>query len=132
MEFSGLTAEEVRDRISRGLQNRSSKPKTKTLREIFLENLFSVFNLVILSIIIFLVYFYFTTSDKRLLLDSIGILSIAFLNTFLAIYQEIKAKHALDKVNLLLKNEVVVMRDGKEVSLEPTEIVLDDIIKIQR
>lgn len=132
MEFSGLTAEEVRDRISRGLQNRSSKPKTKTLREIFIENLFSVFNLVILSIIIFLVYFYFTTSDKRLLLDSIGILSIAFLNTFLAIYQEIKAKHALDKVNLLLKNEVVVMRDGKEVSLEPTEIVLDDIIKIQR
>ena len=132
MEFSGLTAEEVRDRISRGHQNRSSKPKTKTLREIFIENLFSVFNLVILSIIIFLVYFYFTTSDKRLLLDSIGILSIAFLNTFLAIYQEIKAKHALDKVNLLLKNEVVVMRDGKEVSLEPTEIVLDDIIKIQR
>lgn len=132
MEFSGLTAEEVRDRITKGLQNRSSKPKTKTLREIFIENLFSVFNLVILSIIIFLVYFYFTTSDKRLLLDSIGILSIAFLNTFLAIYQEIKAKHALDKVNLLLKNEVVVMRDGKEVSLEPTEIVLDDIIKIQR
>ena len=132
MEFSGLTAEEVRDRISRGLQNRSSKPKTKTLREIFIENLFSVFNLVILSIIIFLVYFYFTTSDKRLLLDSIGILSIAFLNTFLAIYQEIKAKHALDKVNLLLKNEVIVMRDGKEVSLEPTEIVLDDIIKLQR
>ena len=32
----------------------------------------------------------------------------------------------------LLKNEVIVMRDGKEVSLVPEEIVLDDIIKIQR
>lgn len=132
MQFNGLTKEEVRDRISKGLQNRSSKPKTKTLREIFIENLFSVFNLVILSIIIFLVYFYLSTSDSRLLLDSIGILSIAFLNTFLAIYQEIKAKHALDKVNLLLKNEVIVMRDGIEVSLVPEAIVLDDIIKIQR
>jgi cation-transporting ATPase E len=132
LQFSGLTADEVRDRISKGLQNRSSKPKTKTLSEIFIENLFSVFNLVIISIIIFLLYFYITTSDKRLLLDSIGILLIAFLNTFLAIYQEIKAKYALDKVNLLLKNEVIVMRDGKEVSLEPKEIVLDDIIKIQR
>lgn len=132
MQFNGLTEEEVRERISKGLQNRSSKPKTKTLREIFIENLFSVFNLVILSIIIFLLYFYLSTSDSRLLLDSIGILSIAFLNTFLAIYQEIKAKHALDKVNLLLKNEVIVMRDGKEVSLVPEEIVLDDIIKIQR
>jgi len=132
LQFNGLTEEEVRERISKGLQNRSSKPKTKTLREIFIENLFSVFNLVILSIIIFLLYFYLSTSDSRLLLDSIGILSIAFLNTFLAIYQEIKAKHALDKVNLLLKNEVIVMRDGKEVSLVPEEIVLDDIIKIQR
>jgi len=132
LQFNGLTKEEVRDRISKGLQNRSSKPKTKTLREIFIENLFSVFNLVILSIIIFLVYFYLSTSDSRLLLDSIGILSIAFLNTFLAIYQEIKAKHALDKVNLLLKNEVIVMRDGIEVSLVPEAIVLDDIIKIQR
>jgi len=132
LQFNGLTTEEVRERISKGLQNRSSKPKTKTLREIFIENLFSVFNLVILSIIIFLLYFYLSTSDSRLLLDSIGILSIAFLNTFLAIYQEIKAKHALDKVNLLLKNEVLVMRDGKEVSLVPEAIVLDDIIKIQR
>lgn len=132
MQLNGLTAEEVRERISKGLQNRSSKPKTKTLREIFIENLFSVFNLVILSIIIFLVYFYLSTSDSRLLLDSIGILSIAFLNTFLAIYQEIKAKHALDKVNLLLKNEVIVMRDGIEVSMVPEAIVLDDIIKIQR
>lgn len=132
MQFKGLTEDEVRERISKGLQNKSSKPKTKTLREIFIENLFSVFNLVILSIIIFLLYFYLSTSDSRLLLDSVGILSIAFLNTFLAIYQEIKAKHALDKVNLLLKNEVIVMRNGIEVSLVPEDIVLDDIIKIQR
>lgn len=132
MQFKGLSSEEVKDRISRGLQNRSSKPKTKTIREIFIENLFSVFNLVIISIIIFLIYFYFSTKDNRLLLDCIGIFSIAFINTFLAIYQEIKAKHALDKVNLLLKKEITVMRDGKEVILEPADIVLDDIIKIER
>ena len=39
MQFNGLTAEEVRERISKGLQNRSSKPKTKTLREIFVDNI---------------------------------------------------------------------------------------------
>ena len=132
MQFNGLSGQEVRDRISRGQQNRSSKPKTKTIREIFIENLFSVFNLVIFSIIIFLLYFYLSTKDDRLLLDSVGILLIAFLNTFIAIQQEIKAKHALDKVNLLLKKEVIVLRDGYEVSLEPSQIVIDDIIKIQR
>ncbi|MBP9191311.1 MAG: HAD-IC family P-type ATPase [Ignavibacteria bacterium] len=132
MQFQGLTSEEVRKKIAEGLQNKSSKPRTKTVSEIFIENLFSVFNLVIFSIIIFLSYFYFQTRDDRLLLDSVGIFIIAFLNTFLAIFQEIKAKRALDKVNLLLKKEVIVIRDGKEVSIEPSEIVLDEIILIRR
>lgn len=132
MDFQGLSSQEVYDRISKGLQNKSSKPKTKTIREIFIENIFSVFNLIILSIMVFLLYFYLKTGDERLLLDSIGILSIAFINTFLAIFQEIKAKHALDKVSLLLKKEVIVIRDGKEESIDPTEIVKDDIIKILR
>ncbi|MCY7361045.1 MAG: hypothetical protein LH629_03095, partial [Ignavibacteria bacterium] len=130
MNFQGLSNQEVSERISKGLQNKSSKPKTKTITEIVTENIFSVFNLVILSIIIFLLYFYFKTTDSRLLLDSVGILTIALLNTFLAIFQEIKAKRALDKVNLLLKKEVIVIREGKEVSIEPTEIVIDDVIKI--
>ena len=132
MDIQGLSFKEVSERIAAGLQNKASKPKTKTIREIFIENIFSVFNLVILAIIIFLLYFYFSTTDKRLLLDSIGILTIALLNTFLAIYQEIKAKHALDKVNLLLKKEVIVIRDGEEKPIEPEQIVKDDIIKIQR
>lgn len=132
MEFQGLSTQEVNERISKGLQNKSSKQNTKSIKEIFFGNLFSVFNLVILSIIIFLLYFYITSSDSRLLLDSIGILFIALLNTFLAIFQEIKAKRALDKVNLLLKKEAVVIRNGNEVSIEPSEIVKDDIIKIFR
>lgn len=132
MEFKGLTASEVNERISKGLQNKASKPKTKTIREIFVENIFSVFNLVILAIIIFLLYFYLTSSDQRLLLDSIGILTIALLNTFLAIFQEIKAKRALDKVSLLLKKEIVVIRDAREISIEPSAIVVDDVIKIVR
>ncbi|MEO8664122.1 MAG: HAD-IC family P-type ATPase [Ignavibacteria bacterium] len=132
MQFTGLSAQEVNERISKGLQNRSSKPKSKTIGEIFIENIFPVFNLVILSIIIFLLYFYFTTLDNRLLLDSIGILTIVLVNTFLAVYQEIKAKRALDKVNLLLKKEVIVIRDSREESIEPSMIVLDDVIKIQR
>lgn len=132
MEFKGLSSAEVKERISKGFQNRSSKPKTKTTGEIFIENIFSVFNLVILSIILFLLYFYLTTKDDRLLLDSIGILTIALINTFLAVYQEIKAKRALDKVNLLLKKQITVIRDGKESLIEPYDIVTDDVIKIGR
>ena len=132
MDPKGLTAQEVEDRISNGQQNKLSKPKTKTTGEIIIENLFSVFNLVILAIIVFLLYFYLTTHDDRLWLDSIGVMLIAVINTLLAIIQEIKAKRALDKVNLLLKRKVKVVRDGIESEIEPYEIVKDDVLKLNR
>lgn len=132
MQPKGLSAEEVRERVSKGLQNKISKPKTKTAGEIIVENLFSVFNLVIFAIIIFLLYFYYVYRDERLLLDSVGVLIIAVINTLLAIIQELKAKRALDKVNLLLKRKVKVIRDGAEAEIEPYEIVKDDILKLTR
>jgi len=132
LDPKGLTAEEVKDRIRNGQQNKLSKPKTKTTGEIIIENLFSVFNLVILAIIVFLLYFYLTTHDDRLWLDSIGVMLIAVINTLLAIIQELKAKRALDKVNLLLKRKVKVVRDGIENEIEPYEIVKDDILKLGR
>ncbi len=128
----GLTEQEVKERIGKGLQNKLSKPKTKTAGEIIIENLFSVFNLVILAIIVFLLYFYLTTHDDRLWLDSIGVMLIAVINTLLAIVQELKAKRALDKVNLLLKRKVKVVRNGKESEIEPYEIVKDDTLKLGR
>ncbi|MBS1516775.1 MAG: HAD-IC family P-type ATPase [Bacteroidetes bacterium] len=132
MNFEGLNSEEVRERVSSGQVNTYDKHKSKTIKEIFIENIFSVFNFVILSIIIFVLYFYFTSGDFRLILDSIGILIIAVLNTFIAIYQEIKAKRALDKVKLLLKKEVIVLRNGVETPVDPSDVVRDDVIKIRR
>lgn len=132
MEITGLNNEEVKERISRGAINKTSRTKTKTVREIFIENIFSVFNYIIFSIILAIIYFYYRSGDHNLLLDSIGIVSIAFLNTFLAIFQEIKAKKALDKVNLLLKKEALVIRNGSEELIDQENIVEDDVIVIQR
>jgi len=132
LKFEGLNSEEVESRISSGQVNSYDKHKSKTIGEIFVENIFSVFNFVILSIILFVLYFYFTTDDFRLILDSIGIMFIAVLNTSIAIVQEIKAKRALDKVKLLLIKEVCVIRNGKEEKINPSQVVKDDIIKVQR
>jgi len=132
LEFTGLTSKEVKERKDKGLSNRSSKPKTKTVSEIFVNDIFSLFNFIIFGIIAFVLYFYIKNKDERLLLDSIGILSIAFTNTFIAIYQEIKSKKALDKVNLLLKKQINVLRDGEAKKIDVTEIVVDDLIRIKR
>lgn len=132
MELTGLTSEEVKERLDKGLSNHSSKPKTKTINEIFVSNIFSLFNYIIFGIIAFVLFFYFRNNDERLLLDSIGILIIAFTNTFIAVYQEIKAKKALDKVNLLLKKRINVIRGGHTFHIDVSDIVVDDLIIVNR
>ncbi len=132
MELTGLTSEQVRERTSKGLRNITSATRTKRVQEIIFENLFSIFNLIVLVVIVFLLFFYFRTRDDRLILDSIGVLTVALINTVLAIWQEIKAKRALDKVSLLLERKVTVIRDGAEVSIDQKEIVVDDLILIGR
>jgi cation-transporting P-type ATPase E len=132
LELTGLTSDEVKERLDKGLSNHSLKPKTKTINEIFVSNIFSLFNYIIFGIIAFVLFFYFRNKDERLLLDSIGILTIAFTNTFIAIYQEIKSKKALDKVNLLLKRRINVIRGGHIFHIDVTDIVVDDLIQVNR
>lgn len=132
MELTGLTSEQVNERIAKGLQNVSSNTRTKRTREILFDNIASVFNFVVLGIITFLLFFYFKTRDDRLLLDSVGVFTVAFVNTILAVTQELKAKRALDRVNLLLERTATVVRNGEEVSIDQNEIVVDDLVRIWR
>lgn len=132
MEHKGLTSEQVRDRVARGLRNVASETRTKRTQQIIFENLFSVFNFVVLVVVCFLLFFYFRSGHSTLILDSIGVGAVALINTVLAISQEIKAKRALDKVNLLLERKVTVVRDGGEVSIDQKEIVADDLVMLGR
>ncbi|MDD5360590.1 MAG: HAD-IC family P-type ATPase [Ignavibacteria bacterium] len=132
MEIQGLTSGEVRERQKQGLTNKFASHKTKTYREIVVENIFSLFNVITLSIVLMVIFFYLKYHDERLLLDSIGIFFIALTNTSIALYQEFRAKKALDKVNLLLKTQVNVMRDGKNTCIDRAEIVKDDVIELTR
>ena len=130
--MNGLTQQQVNERSAKGLVNKSSKTRSKKTTEILIENIFSVFNLIILTIVLFLLIFYFRTHDDRLILDSIGVSMVAIINTLIAMVQEIRAKRALDKVSLLLKREVTVVRDGREIPVDQNEIVVDDLIKLER
>jgi cation-transporting ATPase E len=132
LKLTGLTSEQVKERAAKGLLNVTSKTRTKRTQEIVFENLFSIFNLVVLVVIGFLLFFYFRTRNSTLILDSVGVLVVALINTTLAISQEIKAKRALDKVSLLLERKVTVIRDGEEVSIDQKEIVVDDLILLKR
>jgi cation-transporting ATPase E len=79
-----------------------------------------------------MLFFYIRTGDSRLTLDAIGVLGVAIINTTLAIVQEIRAKIALDKVNLLLKRTARVVRDGQELEIDQSKIVEGDLILFER
>lgn len=63
-------------------------------------------------------------------IDGIFILIILFLNAFFGFIQEYRAEKSLDKLKTYVKSVVRVVRDGKEVQIDASEIVPGDIILI--
>src|SRR5262249_26601463 len=112
--------------------NKPAGSATKSIGQIVLGNLFSPFNIVIGAIIASLLIFSVVHSSVTLLRDGLGVFLVALINTSIALFQEIKAKRALDKVNMLLIKEVTVVRDGVEHQLPQADIVLGDVIALKR
>lgn len=119
-EYKGLTQEEVNQRIKSNKVNHIKSKTTKTYQEIFSNNIFTFFNFinVILFICVFLVRSY-----KNMLF-----ILVVIFNTLTGIYQEIKAKLTLDKLEILTENQLDVIRDNQLQTISISDIVLDDYI----
>ena len=127
----GLTNEEVKEKIRLGKTNKLNS-SNRSIREILLTNLFTPFNNFFFVIISILIFFYFRTSEIKLLLDGWGVISIVFINTLIAIFQEIRAKRMLDKVQLLVNRDISVVRDSEIIKVNPSNLVEGDTIFIER
>ena len=117
---TGLTINEVEKRINKNLVNYDTSAKTKSIKQIVLENVFTLFNIIniILAISIILV-----GSFKNL-----AFMSIIICNTLISIFQQIRSKKTLDKLKIVSESKVIVRREGVETSININEIVKDDII----
>ncbi|SHJ04546.1 HAD-IC family P-type ATPase [Parasporobacterium paucivorans] len=117
---TGLSTEEVRDRQRRGLVNEESEIRTKSIKRIIADNLFTLFNLInaVLVVCIFWVHSY-----KNALF-----FGVVLWNAFIGIFQGVKAKRVIDKLSILSIPRVKVLRDGRDMDLEMHEIVMDDIM----
>ncbi len=130
--FEGLSHHEVQQRIKAGLTNKPKQQHVKSNLDIFISNAFNVFNMINLAVISFLLYFYFDAQDMRLLLDSVGIITVTVANTLIAIVQETKASRTLEKMELLKSQDVTVVRDGKKERINKHTIVKDDVVMLQK
>lgn len=121
--IGGLSHEEVEERVKQGKVNRDMSAPTKSIKRIFAENIFTLFNFtnIILAIAVFLVGSY-----KNLLF-----LIIIYTNAAISIVQEIKSKRAIDKLSLLAQVKVKAVRGGREEEIGINEIVIDDVLLIE-
>lgn len=121
MELRGLTEKEVKERVSAGKVNKVESPVSRSYLDIIIKNVCTTFNLILLILGIALLYF----EEPISALSATGVIA---LNVLIATIQEMKAKRRLDKIALLLRPTVHVMRDGQIKEIDPSKIVLDDII----
>ena len=120
----GLTSEEVSDRKARGLANNADVRTSRTYTDIFVKNAFTPFNIVLFILGILLVICDEVTS-------AISATGIIIVNILISTVQEMRAKRKLDRISLLVRPKVTVIRDGSEVEIDQSEIVMDDLIVIR-
>lgn len=119
----GLTQQQIDQRKNEGLINDNQKQYSKTYRQIFLNNIFTFFNILCIIVAIALIY---VKEYKNL-----TFLFILLCNTVIGIFQEIKAKKTIDKLSIVTAPTATVIREGVTKELPVKELVLDDIIKFK-
>ena len=119
----GLSKEQVNERIKDNLVNFNTNVKTKSAKEIILENTVTLFNIInaILAVAIILVGSY----------KNLGFLLIIVLNTVISTFQELHSKSVIDKLSVVSASKVKVLRDKEEYDVNLDEVVLDDIIILE-
>ena len=121
-KLNGLTAAEVRKRISQGLVNDFKIDNNNSFWEIVKRNIFTLFNFLNFAIAV--------------LLALVGAWSnliffvVIIFNAISGIATEIRAKKMIDKLNLLSKEKITVIRSSREQKITPEEIVINDILKL--
>lgn len=118
----GLNDIEVNERINNKLVNYDTDIKTKSVKEIVISNIFTLFNLLNFSIAIAI---FIVGSYKNLLF-----MGVVFCNTIISIIQELNSKRIIDKLSVVASKKVTVIRNSKKIDININEIVLDDIISL--
>ena len=121
MAVQGLTSKEVEERIQRGEVNSVEPIVSRSYKDIIIKNVCTSFNLIlfILGAILLIL---------KEPINALAATAVIIFNIIIATIQEMKAKKRLDKIALLMRPKVTVIRDGEEKVIDQSEIVKDDVI----
>jgi cation-transporting P-type ATPase E len=120
----GLTQAEADARRRRGEANTGVEGTTRTYAAILRTNVLSFFNTILFVIGVALLALG-RYSDA---LISVG---LGLVNAVISAVQEIRAKRKLDRLQLLDRAPVLVVRDGREVEVAPDAVVRGDVLRVR-
>lgn len=118
-EYSGLTSQEVSERIQNHQVNEPVDPGTKTNRDIIKGNLLTYFNMIFLILAVLVC----VAGSFR----SLTFLPVVIGNALIGIIQEIRARDTLAKMKLINAPHTKVIRDGKKKKIMSEQLVVDDL-----
>jgi len=120
----GLSLFEAKHRLDKFGPNRVSAKKQKSRLVQFLQQ----FNQPLVYILLLAG---FITLFLREWVDSSVIFGVVLLNAIIGYVQEAKAERAIESLKQMMTTQATVLRDGKWVSCDSTQLVVGDIIKLQ-
>ena len=119
-QLQGLTQVEVKRRIDAGKTNHFKAKTGSSNWEIFRRNVFNSFNMLNFAIFVALI--------AVQAWSNLFFFGIIVLNALTGMMTELRARRMIDKLNLMNKDQIRVVRDGEVTSIDPQDIVLDDIM----
>ncbi|MEO8289307.1 MAG: HAD-IC family P-type ATPase [Chloroflexota bacterium] len=120
----GLSSQQVAERQAKGLVNKAPGGTDRSYAEIIRQNVFTFINIILFAIGVVLVIMGRTD-------DAIVTVGVVLVNVVVGVVQEARAKQKLDRIALLTRPTATVLRDGQEKTIDPGEIVLDDVLVVQ-
>ena len=127
----GISQEEADRRLKNYGENKLPEGKKTPLIVKFLKQFTDVMILVLLvAAVISLVVAIMEQSSSELI-DAIVIFAIVFFNAILGFVQELKAENALESLKKMSQPYANIIRDGKNMKVKTTEIVIGDIVLVE-
>ena len=122
-KIEGLTSQQVKEQIQKGLVNTTLTKTSKSYAQIFFKNIFTWFNLIcffIAGVLISIGSF-----------ENVTFIVVFLANLCIGIIQEIRAKKMVDKISVINSAKVDVLRDGQYTSIDIDKVVLGDVVTLK-
>ena len=123
-QMTGLSESEAISRRARGLGNDAQPATGQTFLQILRRNAFTLVNTVLFTIGIVLILIGRAG-------DAVVTAGLVLMNVTVAVVQEGRAKRTLDRIALLTRPQATIVRDGQQRSIDPSEIVLGDVLLLR-